>query len=64
MSLRTVQSLPANYFFFYPHKMQEPMSDDPDRNMKNEKFRSQLNTYFKRHMGFRKADESLGLRAG
>jgi hypothetical protein len=42
------------------------MSDNPDRNMKNIKFCSQLSTYFKRHMGFRKADESLwlwGIRA-
>jgi hypothetical protein len=36
-----------------------PVTVNPDRNMKNEKFRSQLSTYFKRHMGFRKADESL-----
>jgi hypothetical protein len=27
--------------------------------MKNEKCCSQLSTYFKRHMAFRKADESL-----
>jgi hypothetical protein len=27
--------------------------------MKNEKFSSQLTTYFKRHMAFRKADEFL-----
>jgi hypothetical protein len=35
------------------------MSDKPDRNMKNEKCSSQLNTFFKRHMTLRKADESL-----
>jgi hypothetical protein len=34
-------------------------SVNPDRNMKNKKFGSRLSTYFKRHMGFRKADESL-----
>jgi hypothetical protein len=27
--------------------------DNPDRNMKSEKFSSQLSTCFKRHMGFR-----------
>jgi hypothetical protein len=26
---------------------------NPDRSMKNEKFRSQLSTYFRRHAGFR-----------
>jgi hypothetical protein len=35
------------------------MSDDPDRNMKNEECCSQLSTYFERHMAFRKADDSL-----
>jgi hypothetical protein len=30
-----------------------PVTDNPDRNMKNEKFCSQLNIYFKRHVGFR-----------
>jgi hypothetical protein len=35
------------------------MSDNPDRDMKNEKCCSQLSTYFKRNMAFRKADESL-----
>jgi hypothetical protein len=29
------------------------MPDNPDRNMKNEKFCSEWSTYFKRHMGFR-----------
>jgi hypothetical protein len=29
------------------------MSDNPVQNMKNEKFHSQLRTYFKRHMGLR-----------
>jgi hypothetical protein len=33
--------------------------DNPDRNMKCEKYCSQLSTYYKRHMPFRKADESL-----
>jgi hypothetical protein len=28
-----------------------PVSDNPDRIMKNEKFCSQLSKYFKRHMG-------------
>jgi hypothetical protein len=35
------------------------MLDNPDGNTKNEKCYSQLSTYFERHMGFRKADESL-----
>jgi hypothetical protein len=35
------------------------MSNSPDRNMKNEKCCSQSSTHFKRHMSFRKADESL-----
>jgi hypothetical protein len=35
------------------------MSDNPEQNMKNEKCWSQLSTYFKRHMAFRKADELL-----
>jgi hypothetical protein len=35
------------------------MSGNPYRNMKNEKFCSQLSTCFKRHMVFRKADELL-----
>jgi hypothetical protein len=35
------------------------VSDNPDRNMKNEKCCSQLDTYFERHIAFRKADESL-----
>jgi hypothetical protein len=35
------------------------MSDNPDRNIKNENFCLQLNIYFKRHMAFRKTDESL-----
>jgi hypothetical protein len=30
--------------------------------MKNEKFCPQLSTYFKRHMTFRKADESLSVQ--
>jgi hypothetical protein len=29
------------------------MSDNPDRNMKNGRFCSQLSTYFKIHAGFR-----------
>jgi hypothetical protein len=32
------------------------MLDIPDRNMKNEKFCSQLTTYFKRHMEFLEPD--------
>jgi hypothetical protein len=36
------------------------MSDNPDRNMEmKEKGCSQLSTYVRRHMAFRKADESL-----
>jgi hypothetical protein len=35
------------------------MSDNPDRNMKNEQFCSQLSTCFKRNTGYRKAEESL-----
>jgi hypothetical protein len=35
------------------------MSDNPVGNMKNEKLCSQLNTYFKRHMAFGKANKSL-----
>jgi hypothetical protein len=37
------------------------MLDDPYQKIKNEKFCQQLSTYFKRHMGFRKADESVWL---
>jgi DNA primase catalytic subunit len=33
------------------------MPDNPDGNMKNEKFYSQLSTYYKRHMGFRSTRE-------
>jgi hypothetical protein len=33
------------------------MSENPDQNMENEKFCSLLNTYFKRYMAFREADE-------
>jgi hypothetical protein len=32
------------------------MSDNPDRNIKNENSSPQLSTYFKRHMTFRNAD--------
>jgi hypothetical protein len=35
------------------------MSDNLDQNMKSEKCRSQLSTYFKRHMAFRKASAQL-----
>jgi hypothetical protein len=35
------------------------MSDNQDRYMKNGRCCSQLRTYFKEHMAFRKADESL-----
>jgi hypothetical protein len=35
------------------------MSDNQDRNVKNKNFCSQLSTYFKRHIAFRKEDESL-----
>jgi hypothetical protein len=38
------------------------MSDDPDRNMKNEKLSSQLSTCYKSHVGFRsKRTFRLGL---
>jgi hypothetical protein len=36
-----------------------PVTINPDPNITNEKFSSQLSTYFKRLMAFRKADESL-----
>jgi hypothetical protein len=39
--------------------LSDPVTVNPERNMKNEKFCSQLSTYFKRHMAFRKGDESL-----
>jgi DNA primase catalytic subunit len=35
--------------------------DNPDRNMKNEKFCSQLGTYFKRHVKFR-SKRDMGAR--
>jgi hypothetical protein len=35
------------------------MSDNLEKNMKKGKCCSQLSTYFKSHMEFRKADESL-----
>jgi hypothetical protein len=35
------------------------MPDNPDQNMKIKKCCSRLSTYFKRHMAFRKANESL-----
>jgi hypothetical protein len=35
------------------------MLDNPGRNMKQEKWNSQLSICFKGHMAFRKADESL-----
>jgi hypothetical protein len=35
------------------------MLDNPERNMKNEKCCSQLSIFFKRHVAFRKSDESL-----
>jgi hypothetical protein len=35
------------------------ISDNPDRNTRNEKCCSQFSTYSKRHVAFRKADESL-----
>jgi hypothetical protein len=35
------------------------VSDNPERNLKNDKFSPQVSTYFKRRMAFRKADESL-----
>jgi hypothetical protein len=41
------------------HLQLNQMSDNPYRNKQNEKCCSQFNTYFKRHMAFRKADESL-----
>jgi hypothetical protein len=36
-----------------------PDVGNPDRSIKNESFRSQLISCFKRHVAFRKADESL-----
>jgi hypothetical protein len=36
-----------------------PVKVNPDRNMKNEKYYSQMSTYFKRHMTFSKANKSL-----
>jgi hypothetical protein len=36
-----------------------PVTENPDRNMKNEKCCSQLSTHFKGHMACRKAEESL-----
>jgi hypothetical protein len=33
------------------------MPNNPDRNMKNENFSSQLGTYFKRHMGFKEQED-------
>jgi hypothetical protein len=38
--------------------LDNPVTVNLDRNMKNEKCCSQLSTYFKRHLAFRKADES------
>jgi hypothetical protein len=35
------------------------MPDNPERNMKNENCSSQLRANFKRHVTFRKTDESL-----
>jgi hypothetical protein len=44
---------------YYSKPLLIRMSDNPDRNMKNEKCCSQLSTYFKRHLTFRKALKSL-----
>jgi hypothetical protein len=38
------------------------MSDNPDQDIKNEERCSHLSTYFKRHMAFKKANESLSVQ--
>jgi hypothetical protein len=55
-------ALPFTLFWsvkYIQQTLANPVTDNPDKNMENEKFCSQLSTCFKRHMGFGKADESL-----
>jgi hypothetical protein len=40
-------------YLYIQYTLANPDTVNPDRNMKNEKFCSQLSTYFKRHVGFR-----------
>jgi hypothetical protein len=43
----------TNVQYYIQQTLAYPVTVNPDRNMKKEKFCSQLSTYFKRHMGFR-----------
>jgi hypothetical protein len=49
----------AIVYFKIQLTLDNPVTVNPDGNMKNEKCCSQLSTYFKRHLAIRKADESL-----